>query len=100
MSDQLNTEVNQAFNLGSQPKNYLVESILVTIFCCLPLGVAGIVFASQVNTKYVAGDYAGAEESSKQAKKFMIWGIVTGIIVLVAYFAIMGTALLAASQAQ
>ncbi len=51
-----------------RPKNWLVESILVTIFCCLPFGIAGIVFASQVNSKYDAGDYAGAEKASRQAK--------------------------------
>jgi len=100
MSDQLNTEVNQASNPSVQPKNYLVESILVTIFCCLPLGVVGIVFASQVSTKYVAGDYAGAEESSKQAKKFMIWGIIAWVILIVAYLAIMGTSLAAISMSE
>ena len=40
--------------LVTQPKNWLVESILVTIFCCLPFGIAGIVFASQVNSKFAA----------------------------------------------
>ncbi|MFZ3275199.1 MAG: CD225/dispanin family protein, partial [Lutibacter sp.] len=43
-----------------QPKNYLIESILVTIFCCLPFGIVGIVFAAQVNAKFDAGDYEGA----------------------------------------
>ena len=48
----------------NQPKNYLVESILVTIFCCQPFGIAGIVFASQVNSKYANGDYEGALKAS------------------------------------
>jgi hypothetical protein len=43
-----------------RPKNWLPESILVTIFCCLPFGIVGIVFASHLNAKYDAGDYAGA----------------------------------------
>ena len=30
------------------PKNWLIESILVTLFCCLPLGIAGIINASKV----------------------------------------------------
>ncbi|MES2882212.1 MAG: CD225/dispanin family protein, partial [Bacteroidota bacterium] len=38
-----------------QPKNWLVESILVTIFCCLPFGIVGIVNAAQVNSKFAAG---------------------------------------------
>ena len=50
--------------------NYLVQSILVTLFCCLPFGVAAIVFASQVNSKLQMGDVAGAMEASKKAKTF------------------------------
>lgn len=63
----------------TRPKNYLVESILVTIFCCLPFGIPGIVFASQVNSKYDARDYAGAEKASKQAKTWTIVSFVVGI---------------------
>src|SRR5262245_2690227 len=48
--------------------NYLVQSILVTLFCCLPLGIVSIVFAAQVNSKVAAGDYAGAQKASDQAK--------------------------------
>jgi hypothetical protein len=45
---------------GPKPDNYLVWAILSTLFCCLPLGVASIVFAAQVDGKYNSGDYAGA----------------------------------------
>ena len=30
--------------------NWLWQSIVVTICCCLPLGIVGIVFAAQVNS--------------------------------------------------
>ena len=63
----------------AQPKNWLVESILVTIFCCLPFGVAGIVFASQVNSKYAAGDYAGALKASQDAGRWTKIGFWIGI---------------------
>ena len=66
---------------GSPPPNYLVWAILSTIFCCLPLGIASIVFAAQVNGKYAAGDVAGAQESSRKAKQFAIWSAVVGVIV-------------------
>lgn len=98
MNDQLNPEVEQNMNQGVRPKNYLVESILVTIFCCLPLGIVGIIFATQVNSKYDAGDYAGAEKASKQAKQFMTWGLISGVVILVAYLAIFGTAIFAGIQ--
>ncbi len=71
--------------MEQRPKNYLVESILVTIFCCLPLGIAGIVFASQVNTKFDVGDIAGANKASKDAKKWMIWGLISSAVVFVLY---------------
>ncbi len=51
-----------------QVPNYLVQAILVTIFCCLPFGIVSIVFAAQVNGKVALGDYAGAMESSNKAK--------------------------------
>ena len=68
-----------------KPKNWLVESILATIFCCLPFGVAGIVFAAQVNSKYQAGDYAGALQASKEAGKWTKIAFWIGIAVTVAY---------------
>jgi hypothetical protein len=50
--------------------NYLVQSIIVTLCCCLPLGVVAIVFAAQVNSKLAAGDIAGARDASAKAKMF------------------------------
>ena len=69
----------------SQPKNYLVESILITIFCCQPFGIVGIVFSSQVNSKYAIGDYEGALRASKEAKKWTTWGFVTGLVLAVLF---------------
>ncbi|MGH8893164.1 MAG: CD225/dispanin family protein [Actinomycetes bacterium] len=70
---------------GSPPPNYLVWSILSTVLCCLPLGIASIVFAAQVNGKFAAGDIAGAQEASRKAKQFAIWSAVAGLVVGVLY---------------
>ncbi len=51
-----------------QIPNYLVQSILVTICCCLPAGIPAIVFAAQVDSKARVGDIAGALNASKNAK--------------------------------
>lgn len=69
-----------------RPKNWLVESILVTLFCCLPFGIVGIINAASVNSKYDAGDYAGALNSSQQAGKWTKIGLFVGIGVIVLWF--------------
>lgn len=53
---------------GRPPKNYLLESIIVTILCCLPAGIVAIVYASSVETKFYAGDLRAAQEASEKAK--------------------------------
>ena len=70
---------------GPPPSNYLVWAILSTIFCCLPLGIASIVFAAQVNSKWAAGDFAGAHESSAKAKKFAIWSAAVALVLTLIY---------------
>lgn len=67
------------------PKNYLIESILVTIFCCLPFGIVGIVFASQVNAKFDVGDYEGAVKASQEAKKWVTWAFASGLLIALSY---------------
>lgn len=70
---------------GQKPDNYLVWAILSTLFCCLPLGVVSIVFAAQVDSKWNAGDYAGARDSSEKAKNFAIAAAAIGVVVLIIY---------------
>ncbi|MCV7076145.1 MULTISPECIES: CD225/dispanin family protein [Mycobacterium] len=70
---------------GQQPDNYLVWSILVTLFCCLPLGIVAIVKSTQVNGLWAQGRYAEAQASADAAKKFVIWSAVAGVIVFVIY---------------
>lgn len=67
---------------GVQIPNYLWQSIVVTLCCCLPLGVVGIIFAAQVNTKLAQGDIAGARDASQKAKMFTLIGFAVGIVVI------------------
>ena len=78
---------------GTPPPNYLVWAILSTLLCgCgFPLGIASIVFSTQVNSKWAAGDVAGAQDSSAKAKKFAIWAALTAVVwVILALFVIFG----------
>jgi hypothetical protein len=67
--------------------NYLVQAILVTLFCCLPFGIVAIVQAAQVNSKLETHDQAGALEASEKAKKWCwvsLWvGLSIGAIYLI-----------------
>jgi len=49
------------------------------------LGVASIVFSTQVNSKWAMGDVAGAQDASEKAKKFAMWGAIAGVVVAVLY---------------
>lgn len=64
---------------------YMIFAIITTLFCCLPLGIAGIVFACRINPLQKAGDYAGAREEAKKAKLAVIIGMVVGAVVSAVY---------------
>lgn len=71
------------------PKNWLVESILVTICCCLPFGIVGIINASKVESKFFAGDIDGAERAAAEAKKWTMIGFWIGIACIALYLIFM-----------
>lgn len=62
------------------PDNYLVYSILTTLFCCLPFGIVGIVKSAQVSSKYQSGDYEGAVQASRDAKKWSMIALICGLV--------------------
>jgi interferon-induced transmembrane protein len=64
--------------------NYLVPAI-ISLFCCLPLGIVGVIFAAQVNGKVAAGDIAGAQDSAKKAKMFSFIAIGLGLLGIICY---------------
>ena len=71
---------NQAAPAGVAVPNYMVWSILSTLFCCLIGGIVAIVYSSKVNTKLAQGDIEGAKAASKAAKGWNIANLVVGFI--------------------
>lgn len=83
---------NSSFNTATPVPNHLLWSILVTVanflVCCIACwnfpglitGIVAIVFSSKVNSRLNAGDEAGAQQASRNAK---IWAwVTTGFLIL------------------
>lgn len=68
------------------PPTYLALSIIVTVLCCLPFGIVGIVKSSNVSREYAIGNYAAAQDASNQAKKWSIIGICCSVAIWILYF--------------
>ena len=66
---------------------WLILNIVATLCCCLPVGVAGIVFAALGTGSYNKGDYADSDKKANIAKILFIVGVVVGIITIVIGFA-------------
>jgi len=81
-----------------KPSSNMTLAVLTTILCCLPLGIVAIIYASKVDGRYLAGDYAGALSASKNARTWSIIGIVGAAIIMIIYliyFFIVGGAAIA-----
>ena len=74
-----------------QIPTYLAQSILVTLCCCLPVGIPAIVYASRIDNLMRMGQYTEAQECSRKAKMWC-WisfgiGIPANIIAFIFQFA-------------
>ncbi|OHV35581.1 MULTISPECIES: CD225/dispanin family protein [Pseudofrankia] len=82
---------------GTPIPNYLWQSVVVTLLCCLPAGIIAIVFASRVSTRQAMGDIQGALEASKKARTWCIVSavaaVVSYVLIIIFWFALLGAAL-------
>lgn len=70
------------------PKTWLAESILVTLFCCLPFGIVGIIKAYSVSSAYENSDFTKAKHNSRKARKWVLISLICGIIAYLLFVAI------------
>lgn len=66
-----------------KPNNWLWQSIVATLLCCMPFGIVSIIFATRVNSLYFSGQYAEAEQASKKARLWVILSVVAFFINLI-----------------
>lgn len=71
------------------PKTWLIESVLVTLFCCLPFGIVGIVNATKVETLWYSGQHEAALKASQDAAKWVKIAAITGFAIAFFYILIL-----------
>lgn len=62
------------------PNTYLAWSIVTMVLCCVPTGIAAIIYSSKVSSRWTAGDLDGARSASDNAALWIIISIVCGLI--------------------
>lgn len=87
-----------AYGGGLPIPNYLWQAIVVTFFCCLPLGIPAIVYAAKVDALRASGDIPGAMAASASAKTWCFLAFGFGIGALVLWFAFVGLAAFSAQH--
>jgi hypothetical protein len=76
---------NVGFGAATRPKTYLMEAIVATLLCCIPFGIVAIVYAAQVDSKFKAGDYQGAQKAAHSAKTWYHVALISGLVFGVVY---------------
>lgn len=70
----------------SKPNNWLVVSILVTLFCCLPGGVVAIIYAAKVDNLWNSGQHEEATKAARTARTLCLASICVGLVLFILIF--------------
>jgi len=64
----------------------MVQSILVTLLCCLPMGIAAIIQSAKVNELVARGDFIAARAASEKAGSYASIGLGISVVFWFLYF--------------
>ena len=65
--------------------DYMIWSILELLFCCVPFGIVGLVYAINANSAKQAGNMAQAMDNANKSKKFLLWGLGLWCVLVLIY---------------
>lgn len=68
-----------------KPNNWLWQSIVATVLCCLPFGIAGIIYAVRVDSLYYSGRYEESQQAAGKAKMWTIIAFAVGIVYILVW---------------
>ncbi|XP_054704738.1 proline rich transmembrane protein 1B [Grus americana] len=67
------------------PKDYMVESVLVTVFCCLLTGVIALIYSHETRAALSRGDMAQANVASKKAQSLILFSLLFGLFASISW---------------
>ncbi|XP_032089151.1 proline rich transmembrane protein 1B isoform X2 [Thamnophis elegans] len=67
------------------PKDYMVESILVTIFCCLFTGLVALVYSHETRAALNRGDLIQATMASHKTRWLVLFSLFLGLFVSISW---------------
>nr|XP_033816003.1 proline rich transmembrane protein 1B [Geotrypetes seraphini] len=67
------------------PKDYMVESVLVMLFCCLMTGIIAIVYSNETRTALKRGDILQARNTSQKARSLVLFSLLFGVFVSISW---------------
>lgn len=82
------------------PDTFLIQSILATLFCCLPAGAVGIYYASKVATEFREGNLCEAAKYSDYARDLCRFSFYSFLTLILLTLVVGGTILLSDYQTQ
>ncbi|WP_018462690.1 CD225/dispanin family protein [Segatella paludivivens] len=84
-TDKTTEHENAQKTIMMKPNDNMLLAILTTVCCCLPFGIVAIIKASQVNSLFAMKQYAAAQVSAEEAKKWSYIGIGLGLVFGIIY---------------
>lgn len=81
-----NTKEQASQDKNAMPKNWILESILIILLCCMPLAIISIFYGSKVDSLYFARKFEQAQEYSKKAEKWFYTAIIVNISLIFIVF--------------
>lgn len=76
-------------NFAIGPRDYVMASILATLFCCWPIGIFAILRSMECRDAIYRGNFDSAHVLSRRARRLIKWSVIVGVafaIILIAAF--------------
>ncbi|XP_040463532.1 proline rich transmembrane protein 1B isoform X4 [Falco naumanni] len=67
------------------PRDYMVESVLVTVFCCPLTGLIALLYSHETRAALGRGDVAWANVASRKAQTLVLFSLLFGLFASISW---------------